>query len=224
MHSGQTHFPIKSNKSKLNQEDRSAGRNAQPAGRGREGRASGGAALDLLVSETGVWASPSHAGGGAKGGEGEAASSVPHLLSCRSGFTWSFWCLRCECDPHLRVHLTGGRASVWCCLLFKKNAEVLAVASALQIPFPGTPGPPGQLPVPSQCCPHGCCVSMPMPPWPGAGRGQQERDIPTVRPGQQLAGVPSQGTWQMPIDSFLSQHHTALRVSGLCGRGWGAGV
>lgn len=87
VHSGQTHFRIKSNKSSLNQEGRSTGRNAEPAGRDREGRASED--WPLLLCEMGVAGHrPTTQVRTPQSRGGEAASRVSQLPSARSGFTW----------------------------------------------------------------------------------------------------------------------------------------
>lgn len=177
-HSGKAHFPIKSNKSRLNQEGRSARRNAQPAGRDRKG----GPRDRVGLGAPGV----SDTGGDGEGGEREPASGVPHLPSSWSGFA-----------QVLPVPCTKWRLSTPLCPLCQQDSWCLweghrALANglctccgpALQIPFPGPPpGPPALRPVPGQCCLPGS-PGVPTPPG-------LEQKVPTVRAGQQLAGAPS---------------------------------
>lgn len=151
----------------------------------------------------------SNTGGDGEGGEHEPASSMPHLLSSWSGFAqvlpvpstkWRLptpLCPLCQQDSWClwEGHRALGNGLCTCC------------SPALQIPFPGTPGPPALRPVPGQCCPTSS-PEVPTPP------GLEQR-VPTVRAGQQLAGALSQGTWRVSIDRTLSRHCTALLCTGV---------
>lgn len=182
-----------------------------------------GLALVSSCVKWGCWASPAVMGGDAQGREGEGASCVPHLLRAQSGFTWvllvssAMWGLSTPLCPH-----PGGIASV-----FGKGTELWAVASARAAAHPSrspSPAPPALRP--SCLSPASAALtaalSVPTPPWPGAGRGHREGGVPTAGAGRQMAGAPSQGSWRLSFDGSLRRHHTAL----LCIRvvPWGAGA